>query len=183
MFGSCNICDKVYSTCCWRVSYSSDILATFYELSSDLSTFYPPILQNILPSSILQDLSYDLSYIILQDMYLSDSIDILSIFYEPSSDLSVFYRHSIDLVRIPATFNELSYELLRDKLGPLADLVDERLPHLDLVKRLPTLIVLHPIPITRLRYFRTQPLEHLSATVKLPIKKGFWATQPLEQIL
>ena len=29
----------------------------------------------------------------------------------------------------------------------------------------------HPIPITRFRSFRTQPLENLSAAVKLPIKK------------
>ena len=42
---------------------------------------------------------------------------------------------------------------------------------------------LHPIPITRFRSFRTQPLESLSAAVKLPITKGFWATQPLDKIL
>ena len=41
--------------------------------------------------------------------------------------------------------------------------------------------VVHPIPITRFRFFRTQPLENLSAAVKLPIKKGFRATQPLEK--
>ena len=35
------------------------------------------------------------------------------------------------------------------------------------------MIRLHPIPITRFRCFRTQPLESLSATVKLPIKKRF----------
>ena len=40
--------------------------------------------------------------------------------------------------------------------------------------------IVHPILITRFRSFRTQPLENLSAAVKLPIKKGFWATQPLE---
>ena len=34
-------------------------------------------------------------------------------------------------------------------------------------------IAVHPIPITRFRSFRTQPLEHLSAAVKLPIKKRF----------
>ena len=32
---------------------------------------------------------------------------------------------------------------------------------------------LHPIPITRFRYVRTQPLESFSAAVKLPIKKRF----------
>ena len=47
----------------------------------------------------------------------------------------------------------------------------------------PDMSNLHQIPITRFRSFRTQPLENLSAAVKLPIKKGFWATQPLEQIL
>ena len=42
---------------------------------------------------------------------------------------------------------------------------------------------LHPVRNPRFVSFRTQPLENLSAAVKLPIKKGFWATQPLEQIL
>ena len=41
----------------------------------------------------------------------------------------------------------------------------------------------HPVRNPRFGSFRTQPLENLSAAVKLPIKKGFWATQPLEQIL
>ena len=45
-------------------------------------------------------------------------------------------------------------------------------------RRNPSEIRLHPIPITRFRSFRTQPLESLSAAVKLPIKQGFWATQP-----
>ena len=31
----------------------------------------------------------------------------------------------------------------------------------------------HPIPITRFRSFRTQPLDNLSAAVKLPIKQRF----------
>ena len=42
---------------------------------------------------------------------------------------------------------------------------------------------IHPIPITRFRYFQTQPLENLSAAVKLPFKQSFWATQPLEKVL
>ena len=40
---------------------------------------------------------------------------------------------------------------------------------------------LHPIPITRFRSFRTQPLENLRAAVKLPIKKSVWATQHLDK--
>ena len=32
---------------------------------------------------------------------------------------------------------------------------------------------LHPIPITIFRYFRTQPVDSLSAAVKLPIKKRY----------
>ena len=32
---------------------------------------------------------------------------------------------------------------------------------------------LHPIPITTFRSFQTQPLENLSAAVKLPIKQRF----------
>ena len=47
----------------------------------------------------------------------------------------------------------------------------------------PASITLHPVRNPRFASFRTQPLENLSAAVKLPIKKGFWATQPLEQIL
>ena len=43
--------------------------------------------------------------------------------------------------------------------------------------------IVHPIPIIRFRLFRTQPLENLSAAVKLPQKKSFWATQPLAKIL
>ena len=41
----------------------------------------------------------------------------------------------------------------------------------------------HPVRNPRFASFRTQPFENLGAAVKLPIKKGFWATQPLEQIL
>ena len=41
----------------------------------------------------------------------------------------------------------------------------------------------HPVRNPRFASFRTQPLENLSAAVKLPVKKGLWATQPLEQIL
>ena len=41
----------------------------------------------------------------------------------------------------------------------------------------------HPIPITRFRSFRTQPLESLSAAIKLPIKIQTVRTQSLEQIL
>ena len=41
---------------------------------------------------------------------------------------------------------------------------------------------LHPIPITRFRSFRTQPLENVSAAVKLPInKKGFWHPNPSDK--
>ena len=37
----------------------------------------------------------------------------------------------------------------------------------------------YPIPITRFRSFRTQPLESLSAAVKLPIKKRFLGSPTL----
>ena len=41
-------------------------------------------------------------------------------------------------------------------------------------------LALYPIPITRFRSFRIQPLENLSATVKLPIKqKGCLGNQTL----
>ena len=42
---------------------------------------------------------------------------------------------------------------------------------------------LHPIPITRFRYFRTQPLESLSAAVKLPINKRFLGNQTLGSLV
>ena len=45
------------------------------------------------------------------------------------------------------------------------------------------LCILHPVRDPRFASFRTQPLENLSAAVKLPSKNDFWATQPLEQIL
>ena len=41
----------------------------------------------------------------------------------------------------------------------------------------------HPVRNPRFGSFRTQPLENLSAAVKLPIKNGFWATQPLDKTL
>ena len=41
---------------------------------------------------------------------------------------------------------------------------------------------IHPIPITRLRSFWTQPLESLSAAVKLPIKIQTFRTQPQRHI-
>ena len=65
-------------------------------------------------------------------------------------------------------------------------LLAERVPAAGAVHR-PTSLVkitgLHPVRNPRFGSFRTQPLENLSAAVKLPIKTSFWATQPLEQIL
>ena len=45
--------------------------------------------------------------------------------------------------------------------------------------------LVHPIPITRFRSFRTQPLENLSAAAppsNYLSNKCFWATQPLAQV-
>ena len=45
------------------------------------------------------------------------------------------------------------------------------------------LYLLHPIPITRFRSFRTQPLGNLSAAVKLPIRQRFLGNPTLGKSL
>ena len=39
-------------------------------------------------------------------------------------------------------------------------------------------MLIHPIPITRFRSFRTRPLESLTAAVKLPVKKEKFLGNP-----